>query len=257
MKVLFLTRVGDVALDVPDANVIIQISSNYGSRLQEAQRLGRILRKGRQYHAASQFNAFFYTLISTDTAEVYFSAKRRRYLVDQGYAYKVVHPVSGDGAGIARSRAELESGCPFMTAIDEQERTLRELQAHDVDAEERTESRHIAAAAEDSDEEPTLRGRASLSAASRALGRSMAQVTSHAVVPSASRAIGSMHAWSTAGDASYMEYTSTDRIDAAAAAEQEAARARKSALKQAVAEGQRPSRPKPRQAPSYADRLLR
>lgn len=85
---IFLSRVGDVALDVPDANVIIQISSHFGSRLQEAQRMGRILRKGsasgksgagKDGHA----NAFFYTLISNDTLEVRFANKRRRYLVDQ------------------------------------------------------------------------------------------------------------------------------------------------------------------------------
>ena len=108
---LFLSRVGDVALDVPDANVIIQISSHYGSRLQEAQRMGRILRRGTAPAAPSAagtaatggvaaqpaatdgggFHSFFYTLVSTDTTETYFSNKRRRYLVDQGYAY-VVRP---------------------------------------------------------------------------------------------------------------------------------------------------------------------
>ena len=88
---LFLSRVGDVALDVPDANVIIQISSHFGSRLQEAQRMGRILRRGSAPTSASGFNSFFYTLISTDTMETYFSNKRRRYLVDQGYAY-IVRP---------------------------------------------------------------------------------------------------------------------------------------------------------------------
>ena len=98
--VLFLTRVGDEALDVPDANVIIQISSQFGSRRQEAQRLGRILRKS-PYQDTNE--AYFYTLISTDTRvschmrccnvvlrrqwwclqEMFFSNKRRRYLVDQ------------------------------------------------------------------------------------------------------------------------------------------------------------------------------
>ena len=88
---LFLSKVGDVALDVPDANVIIQISSHFGSRLQEAQRMGRILRRGRNQNASSGSNSFFYTLISTDTLETYFANKRRRYLVDQGYAY-IVRP---------------------------------------------------------------------------------------------------------------------------------------------------------------------
>ena len=54
VNILFLSKVGDVALDVPDANVIIQISSHYGSRLQEAQRMGRILRRGRQQKSSSR-----------------------------------------------------------------------------------------------------------------------------------------------------------------------------------------------------------
>lgn len=60
------TQVGDLAIDVPDANVIIQISSHFGARRQEAQRLGRILRKKANMDN-SEYNAFFYTLVSTDT----------------------------------------------------------------------------------------------------------------------------------------------------------------------------------------------
>ena len=75
---LFLSRVGDVALDVPDANVIIQISSHFGSRLQEAQRMGRILRRSTRAGSTSGNNSYFYSLISTDTLEVYFANKRRR-----------------------------------------------------------------------------------------------------------------------------------------------------------------------------------
>ena len=61
-----------MALDVPDANVIIQISSHYGSRLQEAQRMGRILRRGSAASASSGFNSFFYTLISTGECICFF-----------------------------------------------------------------------------------------------------------------------------------------------------------------------------------------
>jgi hypothetical protein len=109
---LFLSRVGDVALDVPDANVIIQISSHFGSRLQEAQRMGRILRKG----VTKANDSYFYTLISTDTLEVYFANKRRRYLVDQGYAYKVIMAGSlgggggGGGGGLGREEEGLSGG---------------------------------------------------------------------------------------------------------------------------------------------------
>ncbi|KAF1792942.1 Helicase XPB/Ssl2, N-terminal domain [Phytophthora cactorum] len=82
------TAVGDTSIDLPEANVIIQVSSHFGSRRQEAQRLGRILRP--KANATGGFNAFFYTLISTDTHEMFYSNKRQQYLVDQGYTFKVV-----------------------------------------------------------------------------------------------------------------------------------------------------------------------
>eukprot|EP00286_Rhodomonas_abbreviata_P030056 CAMPEP_0181300168 /NCGR_PEP_ID=MMETSP1101-20121128/6744_1 /TAXON_ID=46948 /ORGANISM="Rhodomonas abbreviata, Strain Caron Lab Isolate" /LENGTH=507 /DNA_ID=CAMNT_0023405383 /DNA_START=9 /DNA_END=1528 /DNA_ORIENTATION=+ len=88
VKTLFMSSVGDAAIDLPDASVIIQISSNFGSRQKEAQRLGRILRPKPGSNA--RFNAHFYTLVSQDTQEMYYSTKRQRYLVDQGYAFKVV-----------------------------------------------------------------------------------------------------------------------------------------------------------------------
>lgn len=62
--------------------MLIQISSHAGSRRQEAQRLGRILRAKRG-SATGEYNAFFYTLVSKDTQEMFFSAKRQRFLIDQ------------------------------------------------------------------------------------------------------------------------------------------------------------------------------
>lgn len=88
VNTLFISKVGDVAIDLPEATVIIQISSHFGSRRQEAQRLGRILRPKPGMTAG--FNAFFYTLISIDTPEMYYSNKRQQYLVEQGYTFKVV-----------------------------------------------------------------------------------------------------------------------------------------------------------------------
>ena len=58
-------------LSLPDANVLIQISSHGGSRRQEAQRLGRILR-AKKDNTGEEFNAFFYSLVSTDTMEMYY-----------------------------------------------------------------------------------------------------------------------------------------------------------------------------------------
>jgi superfamily II DNA or RNA helicase len=72
---------------------LIQISSHYGSRRQEAQRLGRILRAKRRNDEG--FNAFFYSLVSKDTNEMFYSSKRQAFLVDQGYAFKVITHLNG------------------------------------------------------------------------------------------------------------------------------------------------------------------
>jgi DNA excision repair protein ERCC-3 len=92
MNVIGLSSVGDTALDIPEANVVIQVSSHFGARRQEAQRLGRILRP--KPNPTGEFNAFFYSLVSTDTREMYFSAKRQQYLVDQGYTFKIVQDLA-------------------------------------------------------------------------------------------------------------------------------------------------------------------
>jgi DNA excision repair protein ERCC-3 len=85
---LFISKVGDTSIDLPDVNVIIQISSHFSSRRQEAQRLGRILRP--KSSSSSRFNAFFYTLISEDTKEVRYATKRQSFLVDQGYSFQAI-----------------------------------------------------------------------------------------------------------------------------------------------------------------------
>jgi len=94
VQTICLSKVGDTSIDLPEANVIIQVSSHFGSRRQEAQRLGRILRpKNNTRQDGSNrksFNAFFYTLVSTDTQEMFYSAKRQQYLIDQGYTFKIV-----------------------------------------------------------------------------------------------------------------------------------------------------------------------
>merc|ERR1712238_295559 len=70
---------------------VIVFSDNFFARRQEAQRLGRILRpKTRPGEKSDDFNAFFYTLVSRDTQEVFYSTKRQQFLVDQGYAFKVI-----------------------------------------------------------------------------------------------------------------------------------------------------------------------
>lgn len=90
---IFLSKIGDTSLDLPEATCLIQISSHYGSRRQEAQRLGRILRAKRRNDEG--FNAFFYSLVSKDTMEMYYSSKRQAFLVDQGYSFKVITKLHG------------------------------------------------------------------------------------------------------------------------------------------------------------------
>ncbi|KAH7135058.1 P-loop containing nucleoside triphosphate hydrolase protein [Dendryphion nanum] len=93
INTIFLSKIGDTSLDLPEATCLIQISSHYGSRRQEAQRLGRILRAKRRNDEG--FNAFFYSLVSKDTDEMFYSSKRQAFLVDQGYAFKVITRLEG------------------------------------------------------------------------------------------------------------------------------------------------------------------
>jgi DNA excision repair protein ERCC-3 len=85
VRVLILSKVGNYALDLPDAEVLVQVSGTFGSRQEEAQRLGRILRPktdGRQAH--------FYTLVSRETDEEMFAHHRQLFLTEQGYSYRIV-----------------------------------------------------------------------------------------------------------------------------------------------------------------------
>ena len=82
VKVLIVSKVANSAIDLPDASVAIQISGTFGSRQEEAQRLGRILRpKNRDSH--------FYTLVSEYTEEEEFAQNRQKFLSEQGYSYTI------------------------------------------------------------------------------------------------------------------------------------------------------------------------
>ena len=81
---LVLSRVGNFALDLPDADVLIQVSGKYGSRQEEAQRLGRILRPKPDGRTAR-----FYTLVSQRTCEEDFARHRQLFLTEQGYGYQI------------------------------------------------------------------------------------------------------------------------------------------------------------------------
>lgn len=80
---LAVSKVANFAIDLPDANVAIQISGTFGSRQEEAQRLGRILRPKQDNNKAT-----FYTLVTRDTCEQDFAAKRQLFLIEQGYQYE-------------------------------------------------------------------------------------------------------------------------------------------------------------------------
>lgn len=81
---LVVSKVGNFAVDLPDANVAIQVSGTFGSRQEEAQRLGRVLRP-----KADGGTATFYTLVSADTREQEFAQKRQLFLTEQGYVYAI------------------------------------------------------------------------------------------------------------------------------------------------------------------------
>jgi DNA excision repair protein ERCC-3 len=85
LRCLVLSKVGNFAIDLPDADVLIQVSGAFGSRQEEAQRLGRILRPKQDGRAAH-----FFTLVSRDTREEEFAHHRKLFLTEQGYSYQVV-----------------------------------------------------------------------------------------------------------------------------------------------------------------------
>jgi len=84
LKVLVVSKVANFSIDLPDANVAIQVSGTFGSRQEEAQRLGRILRPKPQGESAT-----FYTLVTRNTKDQEFSQKRQLFLTEQGYKYTI------------------------------------------------------------------------------------------------------------------------------------------------------------------------
>jgi DNA excision repair protein ERCC-3 len=85
IDLLVVSKVANFSIDLPEASVAIQVSGTFGSRQEEAQRLGRVLRPkgdGRTAH--------FYTVVARDTVDADFAAHRQRFLAEQGYAYRIV-----------------------------------------------------------------------------------------------------------------------------------------------------------------------
>jgi DNA excision repair protein ERCC-3 len=85
IQVLVVSKVANFSIDLPEASVAIQVSGTFGSRQEEAQRLGRILRP-----KADGGGARFYSVVSRDTKDQEFAAHRQRFLAEQGYAYQII-----------------------------------------------------------------------------------------------------------------------------------------------------------------------
>ncbi|MGO2558817.1 DNA repair helicase XPB [Brachybacterium sp.] len=97
---LVVSKVANFSIDLPEASVAVQVSGAFGSRQEEAQRLGRLLRP-----KADGRSAHFYTVVTRDTQDQDYAAHRQRFLAEQGYSYTIVdseeleHSSSGDGPG--------------------------------------------------------------------------------------------------------------------------------------------------------------
>lgn len=92
-KVLVVSKVANFSVDLPEATVAIQVSGSFGSRQEEAQRLGRLLRP-----KESGLSANFYTLVARDTVDQDFAQNRQRFLAEQGYSYTILDAHALDAA---------------------------------------------------------------------------------------------------------------------------------------------------------------
>ncbi len=84
LRVIVVSKVANFAIDLPDASMAIQVSGSFGSRQEEAQRLGRILRPKAR-------NSYFYSIVARYTVEEEFAANRQKFLAEQGYKYSIQH----------------------------------------------------------------------------------------------------------------------------------------------------------------------
>ncbi|MCL2411418.1 MAG: DEAD/DEAH box helicase [Treponema sp.] len=87
VRIIVVSKVANFAIDLPDASMAVQVSGSFGSRQEEAQRLGRILRPKEKKPGLQ--NAWFYSLVSNYTAEEEFAANRQKFLTEQGYKYSI------------------------------------------------------------------------------------------------------------------------------------------------------------------------
>jgi DNA excision repair protein ERCC-3 len=100
IRIIVVSKVANFAIDLPDASMAIQVSGSFGSRQEEAQRLGRILRP-------KDRNSWFYTLVSRYTVEEDFAANRQQFLAEQGYKYSIQHWTAVELCSAERSPDEM------------------------------------------------------------------------------------------------------------------------------------------------------
>src|SRR5206468_2290501 len=114
IPLLIVSKVGNFAIDLPDANVAIQISGTFGSRQEEAQRLGRILRP-----KADGSGAVFYSIVTLGSRDQDFAQKRQLFLTEQGYTYEIVEEKgldAGNGNGAATESGSGAAGARGRTS---------------------------------------------------------------------------------------------------------------------------------------------
>jgi DNA excision repair protein ERCC-3 len=99
IRIIVVSKVANFAIDLPDASMAIQVSGSFGSRQEEAQRLGRILRPKKR-------NSRFYTLVSRYTVEEDFAANRQQFLAEQGYKYSIQHWTAAELRPVENGSAE-------------------------------------------------------------------------------------------------------------------------------------------------------
>ncbi|GAA1105828.1 DNA repair helicase XPB [Nesterenkonia jeotgali] len=90
LEVLVVSKIANFSIDLPQASVAIQVSGTFGSRQEEAQRLGRLLRPGESADGEDPKRAHFYSVVTRDTVDMEYAAKRQRFLSEQGYGYSIL-----------------------------------------------------------------------------------------------------------------------------------------------------------------------
>jgi DNA excision repair protein ERCC-3 len=111
IRIIVVSKVANFAIDLPDASMAIQVSGSFGSRHEEAQRLGRILRP-KSRNGEGGRNSYFYTVVSRYTVEEDFAANRQKFLTEQGYKYFIQHWTLKELVGSQHGNCEMDMGGP-------------------------------------------------------------------------------------------------------------------------------------------------